>query len=379
MKELKRRVVLSSGGTGGHVFPSQALAKELTSQGIDVFLFTDERGKRHAEKQIRDDSRRDDRGRVAVTPEIIKIPAGHLRGGIKEKLKGAFKLVKGVGTALYHLRRLRPDVVVGFGGYASFPTVLAATLLRLPIIIHQADAYFGRTNRLLSPFVTCIATSFSDVENIPRACQKKVSFTGLPIRDEIQASPYISSEADAPFYLLVTGGSQGARIFGDILPQAVNLLKPSLQRRLYISQQCREESLKTTASLYAKTQAHVELSPFLDQMGERYKKAHLVISRAGASSVVEAALAGRPAIFVPYPYAMDDHQFYNAQQAMRRGGGWIMREKDFTFNTLSNFLSDVLTSPWKLKDASVNIRGISIPDAPSRLAHLVNQLISQKE
>ena len=347
MKDLKKRVVLSSGGTGGHVFPSQALAKELTSQGIEVFLFTDERGKRHAEKhchpeqhchpgldpgsschgvlkRVQDDSE-------GMRAEIVKIPAQHFQGGLKQKLKGGIKLIQGVGVALYYLRQLKPDVVVGFGGYASFPTVLAAILLRLPIIIHQADAYFGRTNRLLSPFVTRIATSFPHVENIPQRCQKKVSFTGLPIRAEIQASSYIPSEADAPFYLLVTGGSQGARIFGDIIPQAIHLLKPSVQRRLHISQQCREESLKITQSLYAKTQAHVELSPFLDQMGERYKKAHLVISRAGASSVVEAALAGRPAIFIPYPYAMDDHQFYNAQQAVKRGGAWMMREKRFYF------------------------------------------------
>lgn len=354
--ELKKRVVLATGGTGGHVFPAQALAQELRAQGKTVFIFTDGRG-----SQFKDAS--------FVT---VKIPADQLQGALSKKIKGGLTLLTGVGAALYHLRRVKPHVVVGFGGYASFPTLLAASLLRLPTIVHQADAYFGRTNRLLAPFVTRIATSFPHVENIPSACQKKVSFTGLPVRPDIQPAPYVSSEEKKPFHLLVTGGSQGARVFGEIIPEAVRLLDPLLQKRLYISQQCRPEFLTVAQALYAQTNAHVELSSFLDQMGVRYKRANLVISRAGASSVVEAALVGRPAIFVPYPYAMDDHQFYNAQEAQKVEGGWLMREKEFTSNKLAILLSDLITSPWKLAQAAVNIRAIAIPDASLRLAHLVN-------
>lgn len=355
MAGLEKRVVLAAGGTGGHVFPAQALAQELMAQGMTVFIFTDGRG-----SQFNDGS--------FLT---VKIPADQLQGSLGKKIKGGLKLITGMGAAFYHLRRLKPHAVVGFGGYASFPTLMAAALLRLPTIVHQADAYFGRTNRLLAPLVTRIATSFPHVENIPDTSQKKVSFTGLPVRPDIQLAPYVISEDNKPFHLLVTGGSQGARVFGEVIPEAIRLLDPSLQKRLYVSQQCRPESLTVTQALYAQTKAHVELSPFLDKMGERYKRAHLVISRAGASSVVEVALVGRPAIFVPYPYAMDDHQFYNAQEAQKVGGGWMMREKDFTSNSLAILLSDLITSPWKLTQAAVNIRAIAIPDASLRLAHLV--------
>jgi len=355
MSELEKRIVLAAGGTGGHVFPAHALARELSLQGYQVFIFSDGRG-----HQFNDSSF-----------HKVEIPACQLQGSLGQKLKGGLKLMRGVGVALYHLRRLKPHAVVGFGGYASFPTMMAAATLRIPTIIHQADAYFGRVNRLLAPFVTRIATSFPQVKNIPSSCLNKVSFTGLPIRSEIKPEPYVISEENAPFTLLVTGGSQGAKIFGEVIPQAVSLLEPSLQKRLHIIQQCRTEFLDRTQALYKQTKAHVELSSFLDQMGEQYKKAHFIISRAGASSVVETALVGRPALFVPYPYAKDDHQSFNAQQVINVEGGWMMQEKEFTSKALAILLSELITSPWKLKQSAVNIQAIAIPDASLRLAHLV--------
>lgn len=355
MNSVEKRIVLSAGGTGGHVFPAQALAHELASQGYKVFMFTDDRGHHFQDPAI----------------SVISIPAGQLHGSITRKIRGGFKLTAGFGAALYHLRRLKPQAVVGFGGYASFPTMMAAATLRLPTIIHQADAYFGRTNCFLVPFMTRIATSFPHVENIPSSCLEKVSFTGLPVRSEIQPSPYEPSIEDAPFHLLVTGGSQGAKIFGELIPQAILLLNPDLQKRLHITQQCRAESLDHTRALYERTKAHVELAPFLDHMGERYKKAHLVISRAGASSVVETAVAGRPALFIPYPYAMDNHQFYNAQQAVNAEGGWLIQEKELTSQGLASFLSELMTSHWKLMQTAANIRKMIIPDASTRLSNLV--------
>lgn len=355
MNNLEKRIVLAAGGTGGHVFPAQALAHELASQGYKVFIFTDGRGHQFKDPAF----------------SMVSIPASQLHGSLRKKIEGSLKLVSGLGTALYHLRRIKADGVVGFGGYASFPTMMAASMLRLPTIIHQADAYFGRTNCFLAPFMTRIATSFPHVENIPPSCQEKVSFTGLPVRSEIQSSSYEPSLEDAPFHLLITGGSQGAKIFGEIIPQAVHLLNPGLQKRLFITQQCRVEFLERTRMLYKGTKAHIELAPFLDKMGEKYKKAHLVISRAGASSVVETALAGRPAIFIPYPYAMDNHQFFNAQQAVNIEGGWIIQEKTLNPEGLASFLAALMTSHWKLMQTAANIKKIIIPDASTRLANLV--------
>jgi UDP-N-acetylglucosamine--N-acetylmuramyl-(pentapeptide) pyrophosphoryl-undecaprenol N-acetylglucosamine transferase len=355
MNNLNKPIVLATGGTGGHVFPAQALAHELVSQGHKVFIFSDGRG-----HQFKD---------LAI--HTVTITASQLQGSLSKKLIGGVKLVKGVGSALYHLRQIKPHCVVGFGGYASFPTIMASAMIRLPIIVHQADAYFGRTNRIFAPFVTRIATSFPHVENIPLSCKDKISFTGLPVRSDIQPASYEPSIDTAPFHLLVTGGSQGARIFGEIIPRAVSLLDPSLQKRLYITQQCRPESLQLTQALYDQTQAHVTLTPFLSQMGEQYKKAHFIIARAGASSVAEIALVGRPALFIPYPYAMDNHQLYNAQQVVNVEGGWLMEEKELTSQRLASFLLELMTSHWKLMQAAANIQMIAIPDAPIRLVNLV--------
>lgn len=355
MSDFEKRIILATGGTGGHVFPAQALAHQLSSQGYKVFIFSDGRG-----HQFKDSSL-----------PMIKIPSSRLHGSIGKKLYGGFKLMTGMGASLYHLRRIRPHCVVGFGGYASFPTMVAAATLRFPTIIHQADAFFGRTNRLLAPFMTRIATSFPQVENIPAAYKEKVSFTGLPVRSDIQSAPYVPSIENDLFHLLVTGGSQGAKIFGEIIPEAIHLLDPGIQKRLYITQQCRVESLELTKALYERTQARVELAPFFDHIGEQYKKAHLVVSRAGASSVVEAALVGRPVLFIPYPYAMDNHQFYNAQQVVKVEGGWLIQEKELTSHALATFLLELITSHWQLMQAAANIKTIVVPDASHRLTSLV--------
>lgn len=360
MSDLEKTIVLATGGTGGHVFPAQALAQELIAQGYNVFIFSDGRGHRFNDSSC----------------QSVVIPASALKGSIGQKIKGGFKLIEGLSTALYHLRKIKPHGVVGFGGHASFPTMVAALILRLPTILHQADAYFGRTNRFLAPYVTRIATSFPHVENIPVSCQKKVSFTGLPLRPDVKFEPYVSREENSPFHLLVTGGSLGAKVFSEVIPQAVSHLDPALQKQFHITQQCRLEFVEMTQALYDRTKAHVELSPFLDSMGENYKRAHLVISRAGASSVLEVALVGRPSLFVPYPYAMDDHQSYNAQQVTNVDGGWMLREKDFTSRKLATYLSELMSSPWKLREAAVNIRTIAIPDASLRLAHLVKLIVS---
>lgn len=355
MSNFKKPIVLATGGTGGHVFPAQALAHELIAQGYKVIILTDGRGHQFQDSSIL----------------TIEISTSQLHGSVGKKIKGGLKLIKGTCAALYHLRRLKPGCVVGFGGYASFPTLMASAALRLPTIVHQADAYFGRTNRILAPLVTRIATSFPHVENIPLSCQKKVSFTGLPVRSDIQPASYIPSMENEPFHLLVTGGSQGAKIFGEIIPRAVHHLDPSLQKRLHITQQCRSESIELTRALYERTQAHVELLPFLDKMGENYKKAHFIIARSGASSVAEIALVGRPALFIPYPYAMDNHQFYNAQQVTYIEGGWLWQEKELTSEGLASFLLELMSSRWQLVQAAANIKKIVVPDASSRLANLV--------
>lgn len=358
MDSSKPCIVLAAGGTGGHLFPAHALAEELLSQGFTVHLLTDQRGAQFNTGSL----------------STLLIPVGRIEGSLGAKIKGVAGILRGVTASLLHLRQLKPNLVVGFGGHTSFPPLLAAALLRIPTLIHQADAYLGRTNRLLVPFMTGIATSFPKVEKIPLSCLHKVTCTGLPLRPEIQPAAYRPIEGTGPIHLLVTGGSQGARVFGEILPQAIHLLDPDFQKRLHITQQCRSEFLQATQERYAQTLATVTLSPFLEKMGTLYAKAHLILSRAGASSVSEAARVGRPAIFVPYPYAMDDHQSYNAQQAVEAKGAWMIQERDLTPKGLALLLSELVKFPWQLEQAAVNIGSVVIPDAPQRLAALVTHL-----
>lgn len=355
MTKSENRVVLATGGTGGHIFPAQALAHELEAQNYKVIIFTDNRGEAFSRTKL----------------PLVKIRSSSLSGGLLAKVAGCFSILMGYVMALYYLSRIKPKVVVGFGGYASFPTMLAAATLRYPTMIHQADAFFGRTNRFLARWITKICTSFPYVENVPRILQKKVVLTGLPIRSGIQTQSYPISKNDEPFHLLVTGGSQGARVFSEIVPRAIQKLPQELQRRLCITQQCRQEFLEKTKQLYQKTKAKVQLTPFIKNMGEEYQMANLIISRSGASSVTEASIVGRPALFVPYPFAMDDHQFYNAQQVVNAKGGWLIRERDFTSAKLAEMLDDLMRNSQKLEEAAANIRSVASQDATLRLAHVV--------
>jgi len=347
-------IVLAAGGTGGHVFPAQALGNSLVSRGYSVTLLTDSRGSAF--------------GRDIQT---VCLPLRPTYGAPWKKIVGMLSLFPSFLVALYKLRQLKPQVVVGFGGYVSAPTVAASLLLGIPVVLHQADALLGRVNRWLAPYATLLASSFPEMFGVQPEWKRKVIHVGLPLRSEIQEYPY-EIPGDV-LRLLVTGGSQGAKVFGDIIPGGISLLSPEEQSRIHIVQQCRAEYRDEVSAAFKKTKAHVELLPFISDMGNQYKKAHLVISRAGASSVMEAALVGRPAIFVPYPFAMDDHQTFNAIEAEKTGGAWVFKQKALTCEIFATLLGEVLNSPWKLQAASANIRKISVPHGADRFADALEQ------
>ncbi|MEB3702900.1 UDP-N-acetylglucosamine--N-acetylmuramyl-(pentapeptide) pyrophosphoryl-undecaprenol N-acetylglucosamine transferase [Candidatus Bealeia paramacronuclearis] len=358
-------VLVAAGGTGGHLFPAIALADKMESEGFIVTFMTDSRGKTF--------------GIDAEKFNVVTIEADHFVGGVFKKIGALFSNVKGFLKAFRVLWKTKPDVVIGFGGYASFPALVSAVLLKIPSIIHQADACLGRTNRLLAPYVTRIATSYETVKFLKPEWQQKVVLTGIPLRQEIESlytQPYPQLEKDGIFQILVMGGSQGAHVFGQVVPEAVKYLPPDHQRRLVISQQCRPEYLKDVREAYKTSAASVELAHFFDDMPLRYRDAQLVIGRSGASSVNEIACAGRPAIFVPYPHAMDDHQTSNAEAAFDAGGAWIMPQTLFTAEKLAILLEEFFESSWKLADAAVNMHKLARPDATDHLISLVKSLMA---
>ena len=356
-------IILAAGGTGGHIFPAEALAEVLMGMGERVVLITDSR---FAQFKT---------GALAKV-EIRTIRAGTLGGNFYKKVKGGVFLGLGIVQARKILKELNPKVVVGFGGYPSFPTVFAAPRLNIPSVIHEQNSVLGRANRLLAPKVTRIAMSFPDTQMLAQQYTSKISITGNPVRTSIRALkdvPYASIAQDGKMRLLVTGGSLGATVFSEVVPAAIAKLPAALRARIRIDQQCREADIEQTQDFYKRLGVNADLAVFFVDLPARLAAAHLVIARAGASTVSELAAAGRPAILVPLPSAMDNHQYYNGHALEAVGGGWVMTQDGFTADSLTARLEAFLTAPATLTKAAENAKLLGSPDAAEKLAALVLQ------
>jgi UDP-N-acetylglucosamine--N-acetylmuramyl-(pentapeptide) pyrophosphoryl-undecaprenol N-acetylglucosamine transferase len=289
------------------------------------------------------------------------------------------ELARGYFEARRLLRELDPAVAVGFGGYASLPTILAACHAGVLTIVHEQNAVLGRANRLLASRVDAIATSFEQVQKLPPKGRAVMRRTGNPVRPEIAAlstQPYPAPEANGPLHILVTGGSQGATVFSSLVPLAVALLPPESRARLRIVQQCRPEDLEAVTQAYRELNVAAELQPFFTDIPARLAKAQLLICRAGASTVAEATAAGRPAILVPYPAAMDDHQTENARALMRAKCAWFADQALLTPEKLRDMLEAMLAEPARLIEVARRAREVGIPNAAAQLADMVAGLVS---
>jgi UDP-N-acetylglucosamine--N-acetylmuramyl-(pentapeptide) pyrophosphoryl-undecaprenol N-acetylglucosamine transferase len=352
-------VILAAGGTGGHLFPAEALSHVLRAQGIRVVLMTDPRGAEFAGDFPAD----------AVIPVPSATPSGRSLSG---KVKVALDIVKGVLTARRVVREIKPAVVVGFGGYPTVPPVLGAALGGVKTMIHEQNAVVGRANRFLSRWVDEIGTGFAQVGGLSPAASAKCSHVGNPVRPAViaAASPY-PSPGEGTFNLLVFGGSQGARIMADIVPPAIQLLTPQERARLFITQQARAEDFERVNGIYAQFGVKSEIAPFFKDLPARMAQAHLVIGRSGASTVAELMVIGRPSILVPLPGALDQDQAANAGFLESAGGAIRILQPEFTPRRLASSLSDLLKQPAHLTVMAENAKSAGIPDAADRLARLV--------
>lgn len=359
-------VLLAAGGTGGHVFPAEALAAELESRGRLLALVTDPRGGSY--------------GGTLGDVETHRIRAGGIAGkGVVARMKSVAELAFGLLQARRLMRQLKPAVAVGFGGYASVPTMLAASMAGVPSAIHEQNAILGRANRMLAGRVDRIATSFEETRGVADSDRDKCVRTGMPVRAavaEVRDTPYPALDDSGEVQLLVTGGSQGARVLSDVVPAAMARLDPALRRRLRITQQCRSEDLERVRAAYAEAGVEAHLAKFLDDLPARLAAAHLVIARAGASTVAELTTVGRPAILVPYPHAIDDHQMLNAHAIDEAGGGWLMQEDSFDAERLAKRLESLLGLPEILRTAAASSRDVGRPNAAARLADMVDGLLA---
>ena len=356
-------VLLAAGGTGGHMFPAEALARELLRRGHRIALVTDSRGGGFGDR----------------LPEVTveHVSAGGLVGtSLVHRARSLASLAMGLIQARRIVARLDPELAVGFGGYASVPTVMAASQAGVPILLHEQNAVLGRANRMLAPRAARIATSFPEVGEMKPAERVKASLTGNPVRPALaEVGSYEPVQPNGPIRLLAFGGSQGARIFASAIPGAVGLLPESLRRRLSVSQQARPDDVPAVREAYAKLGIAAEVSAFFDDVPQRMAAAHLVVCRSGASTVAELTAAGRPAILIPFALAADDHQTANARFLSEAGGGWLIPERALTPESLAERLISLLAQPQALSRAALCARGVARVDAASRLADLAEAVI----
>ncbi len=359
--DIEPLILLAAGGTGGHLFPAEALGVELIKRGVQVRLVTDSRAVRYSNLFSED--------------MIDVVPSETMRGRSPWQLaRTGIWLATGTVIALNAIRRLQPAAVVGFGGYPTVPPLTAARLLRIPSVIHDANAVLGRANRFLSRHVSAVATSLPGVLDRDPALRQKTTIVGTPLRPAILAAAAIAynpPDATGPLRLLVVGGSQGARVMSDIVPGAIERLEPSLWTRLILTQQVREEDMTRVRAVYDRLKIQAELTPFLTDLPARLASNHLVISRSGAGTVAELAAIGRPSILVPLPGSIDQDQFANAGVLSQAGGAIRIAQGDFTSDRLASEISKFAAEPARLTEMAKAAGSVGRLDAAERLADLV--------
>jgi UDP-N-acetylglucosamine--N-acetylmuramyl-(pentapeptide) pyrophosphoryl-undecaprenol N-acetylglucosamine transferase len=360
-------VILATGGTGGHVFPAESLAGELARRGVPLALVTDDRGHRW-------------QGALAALP-AHRVRAGSPgAGSVLDRVRGAAALGMGVAQSVALLGRLAPAAVVGFGGYASVPPMLAARLRRLPALVHEQNAVLGRANRLVVGRRTTIATAFRHVRHLADG-DRRVRLVGNPVRDAVRAVrdvPYAPPAEDGDICLVVIGGSQGAASFGTVIPQAIADLPAPVRRRLKLAQQCRAEDLERVRAFYAGRGIAADCQIFFSDFPARLAGAHLVVARAGASTVAELTTSGRPSVLVPFPHATEDHQRANAKAIDEVGASILLPHEGFTPAALRGHLDALFAGPGRLAAMAAAAKAAGRPDAARDLADIVVELIEAR-
>ena len=360
MTDVTRHFVLAAGGTGGHLIPAFALAVELTARGHHVALITDARGVAIPGKP------------EALTAHVL--PAGRVTKNPLSWIGGTRAIMEGRRMALRLFDSFEPSAVIGFGGYPALPALLAATSAKIPSIIHEQNAVLGRVNRLLSGRVDAIATAYPEVARLADKYLDKVHLVGNPVRPEVLAlreRPFPPFTEDSLFRILVTGGSQGARVLSEVVPDGLAMLPPALRARLQVTQQCRAEDLEAVRARYAGHDIPAELGTYFEDMASRLADAHLFIGRAGASTVAELTAVGRPAILVPLPIATDDHQAANTREIASTGGARAIRQDKFTAKELAKQIQVMAQHPETRANAAHAAWNCGRPNAVRDLADLV--------
>ncbi len=364
---MSKHYVLAAGGTGGHMVPAAALATELTRRGHRVALVSDERGVRFPD--------------LFDGIQTHVLPAGRLSGGPIGWAKAARQMLAGRSMAIELYKTFRPSAVIGFGGYPALPALLAAFAQKVPTIIHEQNAVLGRVNRLVAGSVHGIATSYERVDRLKDSHVPKTHLVGNPVRESVLAlreRPYPALDEEGIFRVLVTGGSQGASILSQVVPDGLALLPVAFRRRMQVTHQARIEDIDAVRAKYAEHGIPAEIATYLPDLPDRLAWSHVVIARAGASTIAELTAAGRPAILVPLPGATDDHQTANCREIVAAGGARSIQQAQFTAPELAKQIQKLGLDPAALANAAARARSCGRPFAVRDLADLVESIDAPK-
>lgn len=360
MSSKKFRVAIATGGTGGHIFPGLAIADQLHDRGHKTLILADKRFLNYKNQ----------------FPSYLNykiIPSGSFAGGTLRKIVSTIKIFLGVIKALLIYYNYKPNIVIGFGGYTCFPSIIAAKIMHIPIFIHEQNAVVGKTNRLLMKLADVIAVTFKDTVGI-KARDKRVEIVGNPVRKQIlqcRKSAYKSPSLKTKVNILITGGSQGAAIFSKVIPKAIALLDINTRHDILITQQCRIEDMIKVKQQYSELGIKAVIAKFFDDMPKLLSESHIIVSRAGASIISEIMAIGRPAIFIPIEKSSGNHQYINAKTMEDSGAAWIIKEPEFSAETCAALLQDLLNNKTKkLASASINARAL-YSDAGDRLTNMI--------
>ena len=357
-------IALAAGGTGGHLFPAEALARELMARGHGVVLYTEHRGAQYVQ--------------ALQGIEHVVLPARSLEGGLMGKAAAGVSILRALLQARADMKRRKVALVAGFGGYPSFAPALAGKSLGLPLLLHEQATRLSMANRQLLRFAAGVASSFPDIAGTDGFDAARITVTGNPVRSSILASraDYPALDAESPLRLLVVGGSQSARIFGEIVPPALLALPEALRRRLQLSLHYKGEDADALAARLRDGGIAADIRPFFDDMGAQLAQAHLVVTRAGASTAADLLTAGRPAIFVPIPHGGSrEEQRRNAETLARAGVGWWTPESGFTEAWLCARLESLFTGSDALPQAAAAAAAMAQPNAAANLADLVQRML----
>jgi UDP-N-acetylglucosamine--N-acetylmuramyl-(pentapeptide) pyrophosphoryl-undecaprenol N-acetylglucosamine transferase len=355
-----KKVFLVGGGTGGHLFPAISIAEELTSRGVKAFLITDTRCKKYLPKNL------------AFPTSILTI--GSIGKGFIRRLWTTITIGVAIISSIVLIYKEKPDLVIGFGGYPTFPTLKAAQIMGVKIVLHEQNCFLGKVNKLFSKEAVMVALNFMQTLNVDSDIKDKIVIVGNPVRKEIQSETFFKRYKKTTFVILVIGGSQGAQIFDELIPDAMMLLYEMSNIPIKVIQQAAKKNHQNIGTKYSYMGIEHELRDFFTDMPAKYHEADLVICRSGASTIAELIHVGQPSILIPLPSSASDHQFYNARALVQEGAAWCFLQRDLTADLLATKILSFLENPEILKDMSNNLISMKHNSSKEFVDHLVSIL-----